>query len=79
MLNWIKWKIAPKEMEELERWQVYWRQQRQWLSEFPDVATSLDNLYEEAIGRNPLPVSLLRDRMRHGTFRAEASKQKDSK
>lgn len=72
MLNWLKWKIAPKEMAELERWRVYWHQHRQWFAEFPDVSAALDNLHEEALAREPVNISEMRDSMRRGHFRATA-------
>ena len=74
MLNWLKWKIAPKEMAELERWHAYWHQHRQWFAEFPDVSAVLDNLHEEALAREPVNISEMRDCMRHGLFR-EATQQ----
>lgn len=75
MLNWLKWKIASKEMAELERWRVYWHQHRQWFAEFPEVAAALDNLHEEALAREPVNISELRDSMRRGLFRAAAQQK----
>ena len=50
-INWLKWKIAGKELEELHRWRCktdeYWR----WLAEFYPIALTLENLREEVAGR----------------------------
>lgn len=70
MLKWLKWKIAREEMAELERWRVYWHQHRQWLAEFPDVSAALDNLREEALAREPVNISEIRDGMRSGSFQS---------
>lgn len=57
MLNWLKWKIAGKELAELERWRTttdkYWR----WLGEFYPVSLTLENLREEVAGKTPLNIS----------------------
>lgn len=56
-MNWLKWKIAGKEMAELERWRrttdEYWR----WLAEFYPIALTLENLREEASGKHSLNIS----------------------
>ena len=72
MLNWLKWKIASKELAELERWRVQWYQHRRWFAEFKDAAAVLDNLQQEAISGDPLPVSVLRERIRRATQRTQA-------
>lgn len=77
MLNWLKWKIASKEMAELERWHIQWDQHRRWLAEFPNVVAALDNLKEEAAARDPLPIGILRDRMRRGVFAAQRAQAQE--
>ncbi len=75
MREWLKRKIAPKEMAELERWRVEWEEYRRWLAEFELVAVALDNLRAEVEGKaldachppgekGPWIIGGLRDRMR---------------
>lgn len=54
MREWLKWKIAPEEMAELERWRVEWNEYRAWLAEFELVAMALDNLRAEVDGKESL-------------------------
>lgn len=44
MLNWIKWKLCGKELEELHRYRIKVQEYRQWLGEFREIALTLDNL-----------------------------------
>lgn len=78
MLNWLKWLIAGKELAELERWRVEWQSYRRWLSEFPDVAETLDNMKAEVdgdalsachppCGDGPWTVDVFRERLRKKT------------
>jgi hypothetical protein len=60
----IKWLVAKKEMEELERWRTWSAEHRQWLTEFPDIADTLDNVSAMANGKNCIDVTTLRDRFR---------------
>ena len=64
MLEWLKWKIAGREMAELERWRVEWHQARRWIGEFPDARDALDRLRQEVDGVVPFDISRLRDNMR---------------
>lgn len=40
----IKWTVAPKEMAELERWEVQWYEVRRGFAEFPVAASALEHL-----------------------------------
>lgn len=64
MLNWLKWLIARKEMQELDRWRVQWEVHRRWLAEFPDAAHALDHMRQEVSGDYQRPIVALRDDMR---------------
>lgn len=54
MIEWLKWLVAGKELEELERWRVKWEIYRRWLSEFPHVGMALDNMKAEVEGKQSL-------------------------
>lgn len=64
MLQWLKWKIAGREMAELENWRVQWTFVRRWLAEFDDARDALDFLRQEVDGVSPFEISRLRDNMR---------------
>jgi len=51
MKNFIKRLIAGKELNELNRWKVYWQEYRQWLANYPTIAMTLDNLRNEIDGQ----------------------------
>ena len=64
MLNWLKWKLAPKEMAELERWSVQWEEHRRWFAEFPEVALVLDT-FKYRVEDRPCPyIHVTRDELR---------------
>lgn len=71
MLNWLKWLIARKEMQELDRWRVQWEVHRRWLAEFRDAADALDHLRQEVSGDYQRPIVAIRNGMRE---RAAAQK-----
>lgn len=50
MINWLKWRIARKELEELERWRVHCIDLQRYLGEFPDIADTLFHLEAVANG-----------------------------
>jgi hypothetical protein len=50
MINWLKWKIAGKEMIELERWRAGQASLYRWLSESNDVSEALYGLRVFAVG-----------------------------
>ncbi|WP_270818316.1 hypothetical protein [Aeromonas sp. Y318-3] len=75
MINWLKWLVAGKEMQELYRWRVKWQEYRRWLAEFDEVGVTLDNLKAEVDGKGlsashppgdvgPWTVEALRERLR---------------
>lgn len=64
MLEWLKWKIARKEMQEREFWHMYWEETRRWLAEFQDAKDALDHLRQSVDGQKHLPIERLRDNMR---------------
>jgi len=43
-INWLKWKIASKELARLSQLETDLREHRRWLSMFADIAMTLDNL-----------------------------------
>lgn len=51
MLNWLKWKLCGKELEELHRYRIKVQEYRQWLGEFHEIALTLDNLDTEVKGK----------------------------
>ncbi len=55
LLNWLKWRIAAKDLHELDRWRVEYEILSRWLAEFPDVATALDHLQKGAVGAGGRP------------------------
>lgn len=76
MIKWIvnelKYLIAGKELEKLDSYKILTMQYRQWLAEFPDVVSALDNLQVAVHGRpflerqthTLLSISDLRETMR---------------
>jgi len=52
ILNFIKQLISQKELEELARYKVMISQYRQWLSEFPEITATLDNLHGDITGKD---------------------------
>ena len=43
-IEWLKWKIAAKEMAELEQWHTRWHEHRRWFAESSVAALTLDHL-----------------------------------
>jgi hypothetical protein len=33
LIEWLKWQIAAKEMQELENWRIEWHEHRRWFAE----------------------------------------------
>jgi hypothetical protein len=52
ILNCLKEMLAEKEINELNRYKILAMQYRQWLAEFPEVASALDNLHIQATGQD---------------------------
>lgn len=50
MLQSIRNLVAGKDLEELSRWRSNWEHYRRWLSEFPVIAMTLDNMKNEVSG-----------------------------
>ncbi len=65
LLNWLKWRLAPQEMAELERWHVQWHEHRRWFAEFPVTATAMDHLKAEVDCEPVSNISVVRDSCRH--------------
>lgn len=69
MLNWLKWRLAGKELRELEQWRRRCAEHIKWLDhDFPQVGDALRNLQAEVTGTWQL--SMVRDQMRQ-TYLAE--------
>lgn len=69
LIEWLKWRVAPKEMEELERWRAQWHEHRRWFAEFPVTAVALDHLKADVDGEPVTKIHALRDDCR--TFTKE--------
>lgn len=76
MLDWLKRKIAGRELAELERWRLNWLDTRQWLAEFDDARDALDHLRQKVDGVRVYDIERLRDNMRER--RAETLGLRDS-
>lgn len=63
-MEWLKWKIAGDEIDELHRWRMHWHDTRRWLGEFDDARDALDRLKQEVDGAQPFDIARLRDNMR---------------
>ncbi len=50
MLEWLKWKLARKELAELARWRGSWSYHRRWFAEFDAAATVLDHMQCDVLG-----------------------------
>lgn len=50
MLEWLKWRLARAEMEEVARWRSSWMAHRRWFAEFDAAATVLDHMHCEVRG-----------------------------
>ena len=50
MLEWLKWRLARAEMEEVARWRSSWMEHRRWFAEFDAAATVLDHMHCEVRG-----------------------------
>lgn len=44
LIEFLKWKIAGRELEQLHRLKADMMEYRSWLNEFPEIAAVLDNL-----------------------------------
>lgn len=64
LVEWLKWRVAPKEMEELERWRIQWEEHRRWFAEFPIAAVTLDRLKAKADGEPVTSIHTVRDSCR---------------
>lgn len=47
-INWLKWKIAAKEMAELERCRSVYQFHYRWLAEFPNIASVIRRMEKES-------------------------------
>ena len=74
LFEWLKWWVAPKEMEELERWRVQWHEHRRWFAEFPVAAVTLDRLKAKADGEPVTNIQVVRDSCRSEDLLLEKSK-----
>lgn len=54
MINWLKWKLCGKELEELHRYRIKIQEYHQWLCEFPEIKITLENLQIEVKGQESL-------------------------
>ena len=64
LVEWVKWRVAPREMEELERWRIQWEEHRRWFAEFPIAAVTLDHL-KAKVEREPVTsIHVVRDSCR---------------
>ena len=50
MIRWLKWKIAGRELAELERWQAAAGNAARWMSEFPDATAAIQHIRRVASG-----------------------------
>lgn len=86
--DWLKWRIAGRELAMLHRYRVAMTQYDQWLAEFPDVRLTLTNLHAEVtgeltlngchpptLGSGPWTVSGLREVLRLGRAVAAHSRR----
>ena len=64
LVEWLKWRVAPKEMEELERWRIQWHEHRRWFAEFPISAVVLDRLKAKVDGDPVSSIHVVRDSCR---------------
>lgn len=68
MIKWlhskIKWLVAGKELEELERWRSYWQQTDRWFAEFPEAEIALRYLEAKASGTYSKDIAELRNELR---------------
>ena len=51
IINWLKWKIASKEMAELARRKVIHDFHRRWLAEFPNICRTIERMEKEALDK----------------------------
>jgi hypothetical protein len=71
MIEWLKWRIARREMEELEQWRIEWEEHRRWFAEFKSVAVVLDRMKSEVDGQPVRSVSAVRDSLRAAGIEGE--------
>ena len=64
MLEWLKWRIAYKEMQELQNWRMEWHQHRRWFAEFPIAGFVLDRMQAKIDGEPLNSISDARDSWR---------------
>lgn len=64
MIQWLKWWLCRRELEELDRWRIHWSEARQWFGVFPDVGVALDHLHASATGQPSRFTFAVRDDMR---------------
>lgn len=57
LLVWLVYKLAPKEMFELNMWRLKFLEYRRWLAEFPEIALVMDNMVAEIDQKEMLNVS----------------------
>ena len=60
----LKWLVAPKEMEELDRWRIQWHEHRRWFAEFPVAAVTLDHMKATVDGEPITGIHVVRDSCR---------------
>lgn len=63
-MEWLKWKIAGDEIDELHRWRMHWNDTRRWLVDFEDAISALDHLRQQVDGVRMIDIQRLRDNMR---------------
>jgi hypothetical protein len=70
--SWIKWRIAKKEMAELEQWRIQWHEHRRWFAEFPEAAAALDHMKANVNGEPVTNIHVVRDSCREYAPQAPA-------
>lgn len=64
MIAWLKWKLAGRELAELERWRIHCGEAQRWFAEFPEVAIALDYVQRSAAGARTGFIQRVRGEMR---------------
>ena len=60
MLNWLKWKIAPREMAALQRYRVACDEAQRWLAANPGLAETAAWIQGKGEDSDPRSISRLR-------------------
>lgn len=64
-ITWLKWAIAGKELEKLERYRLTCQEVQRWNASLPQSARTAEYIYETGEGHEAKEIGRFREEIRH--------------